>query len=270
MNRGYVIVAQNSGLINYIKCAEILSRSIKTFMPDANVTLLTDEEYVDNNHFDNILEFPYGDMCKNDTWKLANDWQVYWASPYDYTIKLEADIYIPRSIDYWWDILEKKDLVISTTIRNINNQVSNKKHYRKTFEVNKLPDTYNAITYFRKSNTAEKFFTIVKDIFINWNEYKNLIKVYDGQSGPTTDVVYGLAARILGEENCTLPGFKEMSMVHMKQGIIETSMSDWSEELIWEISDEYFRINTVPQLYPVHYYVKSFAYKIQAELYDRR
>lgn len=264
MNRGFVIVAQNS-TEDYIKCAEILSRSIKNVMPPESVTLITDIE-TKNSYFNNVIIFPHGDNCKNDNWKLANDWQVYDASPYDYTIKLEADMYIPRDISYWWDVLKNHDLVISDCIRNYKNEISHEKYYRKIFIDNNLPDLYNAITYFKKSDVAKNFFMIVKDIFKNWNAYKKIIKCYDTEKA-TTDVVYGLAARIIGEENCTLPSFKDMSMIHMKQFINKTYNHDWTKELLYEVDNTVLRVNTIPQMYPFHYHIKKFALNLEDELY---
>jgi hypothetical protein len=62
-------------------------------MPDANVTIITTDM------------LPHGDQAPDSDWKLLNDWQVYEASPYDETIKLEADMFLPRSIEHWFDIL---------------------------------------------------------------------------------------------------------------------------------------------------------------------
>ena len=111
MNRGFVIMAQNTNSIDYVNCADVLSASIKKVMPDANITIVTTDM------------LPYGDLAPDSDWKLINDWQVYESSPYEYTIKLEADMYIPCNIDYWWDVLKKHDLVISTTIRNFHNNI---------------------------------------------------------------------------------------------------------------------------------------------------
>ena len=117
MDKGFVIIAQNTDLVNYVQCAEQLAKSIVRVMPDAKVSLITDNETT-STVFDQIIPLPYGDQAPDSDWKLINDWQVYEASPYEYTIKLEADIYVPTSIDYWWDILKDRDIVISTTIRD--------------------------------------------------------------------------------------------------------------------------------------------------------
>jgi hypothetical protein len=183
------------------------------------------------------------------------------------TIKLEADIYLPRSILHWWEVLSSQDLVIATNIRDFRNNISNNKFYRKVFVDNALPDTYNAISYFRKSQTAQEFFILVRNIFENWNEYKQLIKYYNTDQA-TTDVVYAIAAKITGVERCTLPTFTDMSMIHMKKMINNGVMTDWTKEFLYEISHETIRINTIPQLYPFHYHVKSFSKILAEELYD--
>jgi hypothetical protein len=65
----------------------------------------------------------------------------------------------------------------------------------------------------------------------------------------------------MGEENTTLPAFTQMGMVHMKQFINDLPTENWTDTLVYEILSDQFRINTVPQMYPVHYHVKSFANK---------
>jgi hypothetical protein len=114
-------------------------------MPKSNVTIVTTEM------------LPYGDQAPDTNWKLQNDWQVYEASPYDETIKLEADMYIPRNIDHWWDVLTHKDVVVSSCIRNFKQEISNTRAYRRFIYDNALPDVYNSITYFKKSDIAKKF-----------------------------------------------------------------------------------------------------------------
>ena len=79
----------------------------------------------------------------------------------------------------------------------------------------------------------------------------------------TTDWVYAIACHIIGIENTTLPHFTDMSMIHMKQLINSLPTENWTNTLIYEILDHSLRINTVPQLYPLHYHVKNFHEKLQ-------
>jgi hypothetical protein len=259
MTKGFVIMAVGNTV--YRTCADTLTKSIYATMPHAKVSLITDVA-VDSDLYDNIIVIKDVDSSE---WKLANDWQIYDASPYDHTIKLEADMYIPRSIDYWWDILKDRDLNICTTIRDFRGNISTNDFYRKTFIESKLSDTYNAITYFKKSELAKRFFELVKDIFEHWDDYAQLLK-YSSEDRATTDVVYAIAARIISEENCTLPTFTDFSMCHMKPAINETKSSVWHEELTYELNVDSFRINTIPQMCPVHYHNKEFALIINEEL----
>lgn len=260
MTQGFVILAQNTNDVNYIKCAEILAKSIKRTMPDQNVSLITSDKFK-SKIFDKVIKLPYGDLDPTGKWKLINDWQVYEASPYDQTIKIEADIFLPKSIEYWWEVLNIKDIVVSSTIRNFKQEVSDSRFYRKFIDDNKLPDVYNSLTYFKKSNTAEKFFKIVRNVFENWNEWKEILKCNPDEE-VSTDWAYSIACHILGVENTTLPEFKEMSMIHMKQWINGLPTENWTDTLIYEILPHTIRINTYPQQYPFHYYIKNFADKL--------
>ena len=82
MTKGFVIVAQNTTEVDYVKCAEVLAQSIKTQMPSANVSLISDNT-TQCKAFDQVIKLPYGDVDPTSKWKLANDWQVYEASPYE-------------------------------------------------------------------------------------------------------------------------------------------------------------------------------------------
>lgn len=258
MDKGFAIHAQNTAKVNYVRCAEVLAQSIKKVMPDSRVSIITNDSVTFPEVFDKIIPLPHGDLDPIGTWKLCNDWQVYDASPYEYTMKLEADMYIPRSIDYWWDILKQRDLVISTTIRNFKQEISDIHAYRRFIHDNKLPDCYNAITYFKKSDIAKDFFGIVKNVFQNWDEYKSILKCNKDELA-TTDWAYAIASHILGKENTTLPHFTEMSMVHMKQFVNGMPTEDWTDTLVYEILPHTIRINTFPQKYPFHYHIKDFS-----------
>jgi hypothetical protein len=246
MTRGFVIMAQGD---DYVKCASTLKASINRVMPKANVTIVTTEM------------LPYGDQAPNTNWKLQNDWQVYEASPYDETIKLEADMYIPRNIDHWWEVLSNQDVVVSSLIRNFKQEISDVRMYRRFIDDNNLPDAYNAITYFKKSDTAKHFFDIVRDVFENWNEYKTILKC-NPQEIATTDWAYSIACHIIGIEKTMLPTFTEMSMIHMKQYINGTATENWTDTFIYECLPNQIRVQTIPQQYPFHYHVKNFCDKI--------
>jgi hypothetical protein len=243
-------MAQNSESVDYVDCANQLARSIRHFHPDAKICLLSNTDSADADLFDYHQTFPYP-LSDN---PYANDWQVFETSPFRQTIKLEADMIIASAIDHWWTMLEHKDVVISTGARDFYDQKTTNRFYRKVFDSNNLPDVYNAITYWRSSQTAQEFFQLVKEIFENWAQYKTLIKFPD--QTPSTDLVYAMAAQIIGPERVTMPFVSYPRIVHMKRGIIPICLEDWTQELIWESNP--LRIQTVAQWGAVHYHQKSW------------
>lgn len=253
--RGYLIPAVNTDNVDYVDCAIQLANSIKQWHPDVKICLMTDTD-CNNSVFDHVTILPHGDQSQGSQWKLRNDWQVFSASPFRQTIKLEADMVATGPVDHWWTMFEHRDLVISTGCRDFYDQPAKSRYYRKLFDVNHLPDVYNAITYWRFSPFASEFFKLVKKIFNQWNDYKTLLKFPDNE--PTTDVVYAMVAVILGVENCVLPNGYGPQIVHMKRHIIPTYTSNWTKELVWENTQPGLRINTIAQHGFVHYHNKEW------------
>lgn len=234
--RGYVIPAIGDP---YVACAEQLAASIRQWHPQAAITVLT------------VDDLPFGDRGGQ-----ANDWQVFHASPYRQTIKLEADMWCASPIDHWWTLFEHRDVVISQGCRDWQDRPARSRFYRAVFDHNHLPDVYNAITYWRVSRTAQDFFRLVRYVFENWSMIKPLLRFPDDQ--PTTDLVYAVVSRIMGPEQVTLPQGYGPTIVHMKRHIAGCRSEDWTKELIWEHTDPGLRINTLAQWGLVHYHVKDW------------
>ena len=247
--QGYVIVAINTDTTDYVRCAVQLAESLKAFHPQASVCLVTDSEHTDPV-FDHVRVMPAVD--RTNVW--ANDWQVVKLTPYRETIKLEADMLVASPVDHWWPLFRNRDVVVSIGCRNWQDQVSNSRHYRRVFDENHLPEVYNAITYWRRSQTATEFFRLVRNIFENWQQFRTLLKFPDDV--PSTDLVYAMAAQITGPELCTLPTEFSPKIVHMKQHIAGTKTSNWTQELVWE--KDPLRINTVAQWGMFHYHHKEW------------
>ena len=252
MTQGYVIQAINTVTVDYQYCARVLSKSLRAVGDTRPITILTKVPY------DVVSSLTHG--------SYADDWQVYEQSPYDETFKLEADMIVTRSLDSWWNLLRDRDLHIAMGCRNYKQQISNSRYYRQVNDVNLLPDLYNGITYFKKSDLAKEFFEIVRQIFKDWTDINQNLKQPSSLEYGDTDTVYAIAANIIGIENCTIPT-SSIQFVHMKQKINNGMVEDWTRELIWELIGSDFRINTQSQLYPVHYHIKSLATELES-LYD--
>lgn len=248
--QGYVILAVNTPGIDYLDCARTLTKTIKIWNPQAKICLITDQTHANDplyDHYRVIENVNYENL-------YANDWQVFYQTPFRETIKLEADMMIASSIDHWWDMFRHRDLVISTGCRNWHDNVSSSRQYRKVFDANHLPDVYNAITYWRLSETARNFFVLVRDIFDRWQEFKKLIRYPEEQ--PSTDLVYAMAAEIIGRELVTMPFASYPQIVHMKRFHAGTKTANWTQELVWEMDP--LRIQTQAQWGAFHFHVKDW------------
>jgi hypothetical protein len=236
--RGYVISGINSSTVDYHGLALALQASILRQHPEADVTVIT------------VDMLPHGDQGGQ-----ANDWQLWEISPYHETIKLEADMLVASSIDHWWTMFRHRDMVISLGCRDFRDQQSTNRAYRKIFDENALPDVYNAMTYWRVSRTAKEFFRWCRRIWQDWNNYRTLLRF--SPDTPNTDLVYAMAAVIVGVDRVTLP-VSYAQITHMKPAIIGTDSPDWSQELIWEQHDSWLRIQTLTQWGLFHYHVKQW------------
>lgn len=248
--QGYIIPAFNVGKVDYVDCARALAKTLLLHNPAARICLLTNEKYAADQHL-----FAYTHTVEiNKENPFANDYLVFKNTPFRETIKLEADMMIASPIDHWWTMFRHRDVVVSTGCRNWRGEVSGARNYRAVFDDNNLPDVYNAITYWRLSETAKEFFELTRDIFGNWEQFKTLLKF--PPDTPDTDLVYAIAAHIIGAERCTMPFASYPQIVHMKRHIAGTQTENWTKELVWETDP--LRIQTIAQWGAFHYNVKDW------------
>lgn len=245
--QGYVILAINSDKVDYLDCARTLTKTIKHWDPGAKVCLITDAQENNDPIYDHCRVID--NVNRDNVW--ANDWRVFKNSPFRETIKLEADMLIVSEISHWWTMFRHRDVVISTGCRTWQDQTSSARNYRSVFDHNHLPDVYNAITYWRLSKTAQEFFDLVRNIFLNWAQFRSLLKF--APETADTDLVYAMAAEIMGREQVTLPFASYPTIVHMKRHHAGTQTERWGRELVWEYQDWRMRINTVAQWGAFHY-----------------
>lgn len=253
MDRGYLIPAQGE---QYHQCARALAKSIKYFMPEAKVATVGDCE---DPIFDHCIKF------NNPESGMRNDWQIYRLSPFHETIRLEADMILNGSIEHWWTQCQKRDVVVATGTRDFYGKQTPLRKYRRHLDQNYLPDVYNAVTYWRRSKLALDFSRTVKMLFDSWDEVKRGLVGWDNAE-PDTDTVYAIAVRMMGEEQFTLPNSPQF--VHMKGSINYCRGEDWTRELVWELTEQGLRINTIQQTNPIHYYIKSFSNTLEKH-YDK-
>jgi hypothetical protein len=245
-DKGFITVACN----DYLPYAYRLAKSIKANNKIANVSVIVDAavDPVYSDVFDKILLV---DKHPNKFWAET---QVCKLSPYKQTIKIEADMIVPQSIDNWWDILDQKNVVLTNHVKTYWGDTVTNRSQRKLFDDNNLPDIYSGIYYFRYSKESYHFFNLVNEIFENWNWFKNNLKNCRYEE-PVTDEVFAIAAEIFGIENCTINN-SIPSFVHMKNTLQDIPSDDnWYNYVMYEPAQQ--AIGMYKQYYPIHYCDKT-------------
>jgi hypothetical protein len=272
--QGFLTIAQNTADVDYLRLAYVQAMSIKLTMPGSQYAVIVDEETlstVTDSHkkvFDHIITLSQ-DHAKVDTWKLANEWQVFSLTPFKETIKLESDILFTRSIEHWWTAFRLRDVVLSLGCRDYQGQPGKSRRYRKIFDDNSLPDTYNGLMYFRYSQLAHDFFSQAKQVYANWEFIRDRVLVNCRDEYPTTDLVYSIVANNLGVESCTLPGCDFINFTHMKNNINNwPETTPWPELVLSELDLPMIRINNVNQYQPLHYQDKNWVTNTIVERYE--
>lgn len=261
--QGFLTFAQNSVDCDYLRLAYLQALNIKSTQRNNLFAIVvdrqTEREITERQRrvFDFVVALD-DDHAHDDTWKLANEWQAFWLTPFKETIKIESDLLFSRSIDHWWHMMRQREIVLSLGCKDYQQQPSQSRKYRKVFDENMLPDIYNGLMYFRFSRTATDFFTCAKDIFSNWDQVRDQCLINCRDKRPTTDLVYAIAANIVGQERCTIPSADFVNFVHMKPAIQRwDDTQPWTDHVMTEFDSGMIRINNVNQYHPVHYYEKK-------------
>lgn len=261
--QGFVTFAQNTESVDYLQLAYVQAMNIKCTQKINEYAVIVDsitESKISQEQrkiFDYIIVLE-NDFAQNDTWKLANEWQVFNLTPFKETIKLESDLLFTRSIDHWWHTFRLRDVVLSTGCKNYKQYTSESRFYRQFFEDNQLPDVYNGLMYFRFSQTAWNFFKYAENIAKNWKDISDHALKNCRETTPSTDVLYAVTASLIGSDLCTVPSADFLNFVHMKPAINNFPEKAWFDSVISEREGDMIRVNNLNQYYPVHYFEKAY------------
>ena len=173
MNKGYLIIASGA---EYIKQAYLCALSIRATQTICNVSLITtdDIDITFRNPFDKVI---VTELPSNNRYLTSVRAKAYDLTPYEETIVIDSDMLFTSDVSDWWDLLSTKDLFFTTYITTYRGDQTDNLFYREIFEHFNLPNTYVGMHYFKKSKTAESFYSLVK--FISSNEKKYYGEILD-------------------------------------------------------------------------------------------
>ena len=219
MSKGFLWFAQNNDKTDYVELSIKLAESIKRWNRDNTVCVVTDEKSKFEHRSVDIVKVLKDDDSSEHDIKWANECKAFAVTPFKHTIKLESDLIYTINTDWWWNHLWQHDLVFSVNCRNYKDQVVTNTPYRRLFENNALPDIYNGLMYFRKSEWAQRFFTYATQITRNWDSVKETFLQNCHDKYPSTDVVFALAYRLLDPNMTRLIDYDWFKFIHHKPAV---------------------------------------------------
>ncbi len=273
---GFLTIAENTATVDYLRLAYLQALNIKVTQKIKNYSVIVDvatNQLITDQHrrvFDNIIVLPVNNNDSDSQWKLANETQVFALTPYRETIKLESDLLFTSDISHWLPAFRLRDVMISRGCRTYRGELATDRSYRKFFDDNDLPDVYTGLMYFRYTRTAADLYRTAEEIRLHWPDVAAVLKNCR-ESLPSTDVLFAIAAQVIGPELVTASSLDFINFAHMKPAInnFEEGEPWWKSNLV-ERDGDMFRINLVNQYWPIHYYDKSFATDELIEYYERR
>ena len=266
MNRGFVWFALNNQDTDYIELSRKLATSIKRHNKHNKVCIITDRP-VRDELFDHVKVLEKNESA-GEKWKLSNEYKVFRLTPFIHTIKLEADMLFTQNTDWWWNHLWQHDQVFSYHCRNYRDQIVIDSHYRKLFITNGLPNVYNGLHYFRRSQKAKMFYDFCETITKDWDTVKQSVLVNCHDAQPTTDVVYALANKIQDPLQLDRVDYAWFKFVHNKSHINGISTAFDNDNYLYPIkTEDRLYMGGHRQHRVVHYHNKKLMGELDARFF---
>ena len=177
MNRGIVLIANNTEQIDYVKIAKFTAQRVKQFL-NLPVTLITDTK-ITEYPFDQVI-IHESDLYQKRTyqngnlifWKNFDRHMAYDLTPYDHTLLLDTDYIINTNhLNNLWDINS------SFLCHNTTNSVSKYNTITETFIGQyQLEMCWATVITFKKDDFTRALFDMWKMIQKNYIYYAGLYK----------------------------------------------------------------------------------------------
>ena len=243
MSKGYLIYAIDEP---YISKAQALKKSIE-YHTNNDVTIISDN-------------FPYEDITKKSEWhkntftsNLLKLWQLYWATPYDETIVLDADMLFLNDYSYWWDYLSKFDLLFPNTIINYKQETIKHEQYDKILTEHDVRPAYEKMFYFKKGQEAQELFTMLEQVLKNYRSISLEIFPNKRPTSLRTSHVFPACIKMLGIEDTVYDKNNIFKYIDMKLSCLNAPVKKWDEDLYYWGDITNFYIENFNQYYPLHY-----------------
>lgn len=264
MSKGFLVLAQNSEGIDYVRQAYALALSIKkTQSTHSSISIITNDQVSEQylSVFDQIIPIPWKDHAEESTWKVENRWKFIHASPYDETIVLDTDMIVLDDLASKWELLSHHDIFFASSVKDYRGNIVSNELNRQVFVHNDLPDVYFGFHYFKKTPDAFSFYKTLEFIVNNWQTTYSKLTPKAKQRWVSMDVSAAIALKITGMDDVAVQPQLNVSFAHMRPNIQgwPTVHDSWVKACDYYFNDEFeFFVNQFRQSGIFHYIENEF------------
>jgi hypothetical protein len=263
VSKGFLVLAQNTDTVDYIKQAYALALSIKYSQSTVSMISLVTNDKVPKKYksvFDQIIPIPFGDSILS-TYRAENRWKLYYASPYDETIILDTDMLLLDDVSSWWNYCEHFNIRFCSNIKNYKLETVVDTVYRKAFISNNLSNPYYALHYFKKSDESLIFYKALEFVCNNWEWAYSKFAPVDYQSWLSMDLASAIAIEISGMQDDMFDTNSPLHFVHMKTPLQSWPISpvSWQDTVPYVLTSRGdLIVGNIKQPALFHYVEKNF------------
>lgn len=278
VSKGFLIFAQNTNEVDYVREAYTLALSIKFSQAEINnVSIVTNDVVPElyKSVFDKVIPIPWYEGSAEDgsRFKAEHRWKLYHATPYDETIVLDSDMLMLEDIGIWWEYCKNYDIKYCSKVLNHKLESVVDTKYRRAFLSNNLSNPYAALHYFKKSPTAHEFYKILEFVCNNWEGIYGKYAPVSYQEWLSMDLSVAIAIELFGNfqspivDNCC-----PFEFIHMKpeiQGWDRTS-DKWQDSVPYVLNSKgQLIVGNIRQSKLFHYVEKDFLTDTIIEKFER-
>ena len=222
MSKGFVVFAQNTKTVDYVRQAYALALSIKYTQKEvANISIITNDEIPKKYRkaFDQIIPIPWFDKKGDSRYATEHRWKVFHVTPYDETIVLDTDMLLLEDVNVWWDYCSNHDVRFCNRIKNYKLDIVLDPVSRKTFIANNLTSPYCALHYFKKSDYALEFYKTLEFVCKNWEWCWTNFAPKQYQNACSMDLAIAVTIEIMLAHDTVLDNLNPLEFIHMRGSI---------------------------------------------------
>lgn len=228
MDKGYVIIAVNE--LEYQQ-ATACAYSIVSKNKDAKVSLVVPNPRIISASvlevFDQVIKLPFQVFEVG----RMNDWQLYWASPYEYTIAIDCRCLVKENHDTLWDyLIDHHDICFPSKTTNFDGVVTYNTKTRVYEEDYNLKVVNSHVFYFRKdADSALRYFKMADPYMTNWQTA--CAKHFAAQHVPLSydpNIMHSLTMESIGEDFTPVHS-NIFTYIDMKKSHLDGMLGRWQK-----------------------------------------